>query len=51
MPIGMERQFFAVTADMVENLNAIGITVTDHVLYLTHVPRRHSHCAGAAGRC
>jgi hypothetical protein len=33
--VGMERQFFAVTSDMVENLRAIGITVTDHVLYLT----------------
>jgi hypothetical protein len=35
LEIGMERQFFAVTADMVEALNSIGITVTDHVLYLT----------------
>ena len=33
--VGMEKQFFAVTADMVEALNGIGITVTDHVLYLT----------------
>jgi hypothetical protein len=32
--VGMERQFFAVTSEMVEPLNAIGITVTDHVLYL-----------------
>jgi hypothetical protein len=37
--VGMERQFFAVTADMVEPLNAIGITVTDHVLYLTVTTR------------
>jgi hypothetical protein len=37
--VGMERQFFAVTADMVEPLNAIGITVTDHVLYLTITTR------------
>ena len=33
--VGMEKQFFAVNTDMVEPLNAIGITVTDHVLYLT----------------
>jgi hypothetical protein len=33
--VGMERQFFAVTTNMVEPLNSIGITVTDHVLYLT----------------
>jgi hypothetical protein len=31
----MEKQFFAVTSDMVEALNAIGITVSDHTLYLT----------------
>jgi hypothetical protein len=37
--VGMERQFFAVTSDMVENLHAIGITVTDHVLYLTITSR------------
>ena len=37
--IGMERKFFAVTADMVEPLNSIGITVTDHTLYLTITPR------------
>jgi hypothetical protein len=35
LEVGMERQFFAVTADMVENLSGIGITVTDHALYLT----------------
>jgi hypothetical protein len=33
--VGMERHYFAVTADMIENLNGIGITATDHVLYLT----------------
>src|SRR5262249_3154709 len=33
--VGMERQYFAVTSDMVVNLNSIGITVTDHMLYLT----------------
>jgi hypothetical protein len=37
--VGMERQFFAVTHEMVEPLNAIGITVTDHVLYLTVTSR------------
>jgi hypothetical protein len=33
--VGMEKRFFAVTADMIENLNSIGITVADHALYLT----------------
>jgi hypothetical protein len=37
--IGMEKQFFAVTSDMVEPLNAIGISVTDHTLYLTIASR------------
>jgi hypothetical protein len=37
--VGMEKQFFAVNTDMVEPLNAIGITVTDHVLYLTITTR------------
>jgi hypothetical protein len=37
--VGIEKQFFAVTADMVENLAAIGITVTNHVLYLTITAR------------
>ena len=35
----MERQFFAVTSDMVEALNGIGITVADHTLYLTVTTR------------
>ena len=35
LEVGMERQYFAVTADMVEALKGIGISVTDHVLYLT----------------
>jgi hypothetical protein len=39
LEVGMEQQFFAVTADMVEALRAIGITVTDHVLYLTITAR------------
>jgi hypothetical protein len=37
--VGMEKQFFAVSADMVEALNSIGITVTDYVLYLTITAR------------
>jgi hypothetical protein len=36
---GMERQFFAVTADMIGPLGGIGITVTDHTLYLTVTSR------------
>jgi hypothetical protein len=35
LEVGMEKQFFAVTADMVVALNGIGINVTHHVLYLT----------------
>ena len=37
--IGMEKQYFAVTSDMVEPLNAIGISVTDHTLYFTITSR------------
>jgi hypothetical protein len=37
--VGMERQFFAVTDEMVEALAGIGITITDHTLYLTVTPR------------
>jgi hypothetical protein len=36
---GMEKQFFAVSTNMVEALNSIGITVTDHTLYLTVTSR------------
>jgi hypothetical protein len=39
LEVGMERQFFAVTPDMVVALSGIGITVTDHVLYLTVTSR------------
>lgn len=39
LEVGMERQFFAVSNEMVENLQAIGITVTDHALYLTVTTR------------
>jgi hypothetical protein len=35
LEVGMERKFFAVTSDMVEALGGIGITVSDHTLYLT----------------
>jgi hypothetical protein len=37
--VGMERQFFAVTDPMVIALAGIGITVTDHRLYLVVSPR------------
>jgi hypothetical protein len=39
LEVGMERQFFAVAPDMVEALAGIGITVTDHALYLTVTSR------------
>jgi hypothetical protein len=39
LEVGMERQFFAVTDEMVEALVGIGITVTDHTLYLTVTSR------------
>src|SRR5258707_6663025 len=37
--MGMERQYFAVTPDMVEPLAGIGISVTDHALYLSITSR------------
>jgi hypothetical protein len=37
--VGMEKQYFAVTPDMVEPLAGIGISVTDHTLYLTITSR------------
>jgi hypothetical protein len=37
--VGMEKQFFAVTDAMVTALAGIGITVSDHTLYLTATPR------------
>jgi hypothetical protein len=39
LEVGMERQFFAVSPDMIEALGSIGITVSDHVLYLTITSR------------
>jgi hypothetical protein len=37
--VGMERQFFVVTPDMVEPLANIGISVSDSILYLTVTSR------------
>jgi hypothetical protein len=39
LEVGMERQFFAVSDDMVEALAGIGITVSLHTLYLTVTSR------------
>jgi hypothetical protein len=39
LEVGMERQFFAVTKEMVAALNGIGITVSDYTLYLTVTSR------------
>jgi hypothetical protein len=39
LEVGMERQFFAVTDEMVEALASIGISVTNHMLYLTVTSR------------
>jgi hypothetical protein len=36
--VGMDRQYIAVSPDMVEPLASMGITVTDHTLYLTITP-------------
>jgi hypothetical protein len=35
LEIGMERKYFAVTDDMVSALAGIGITISNHTLYLT----------------
>ena len=37
--VGMEKQFFAVADNMIEALSSIGISVTDHTLYLTATSR------------
>ena len=37
--IGMDKHYFAVAPDMVTALSGIGITVTDHALYLTVTSR------------
>jgi hypothetical protein len=39
LEVGMERQFFAVTKEMEAALYGIGITVSEHVLYLTTTSR------------
>jgi hypothetical protein len=39
LEVGMERQFFAVTSEMVTALSGIGITVADYTLYLTITSR------------
>ena len=39
LEVGMDKHFFAVTSDMVGPLSAIGITVSDRMLYLTITPR------------
>jgi hypothetical protein len=36
--VGMDRHYIAVMPDMIESLASIGITVTDHILYLTITP-------------
>jgi hypothetical protein len=54
LEIGMERQFFAVTDEMMEALSGIGITATEHTLYLTVtsrgavriIPIRHANADG-----
>jgi hypothetical protein len=38
LEVGMDRHYFAVTADMVPALAGIGITVTTHTLYMTVTP-------------
>ena len=49
--VGMEKQYFAVTSDMIEPLKQIGITVSDHTLYLTVTSRgAAAHRAGADRR-
>jgi hypothetical protein len=37
--VGMEKHCFAVTHDMIEPLASIGITVSDHILYLIVTPK------------
>ena len=52
LEIGMEKTFFAVTPDMTEALGSIGITVTNHALYLTITARggiRIVPCRQASG--
>jgi hypothetical protein len=37
--VGMDRRYIAVAPNMIEPLASLGITVTDHTLYLTVTPR------------
>jgi hypothetical protein len=54
LEVGMEKQFFAVSDEMKEALASIGISVTNHTLYLTVtsrgavriVPVRHANADG-----
>jgi hypothetical protein len=39
LEVGMEKHYFAVDTDMVVALAGIGITVSEHTLYLTVTPR------------
>jgi hypothetical protein len=39
LEVGMEKQYFAVDSEMVVALAGIGISVTEHTLYLTVTPR------------
>ena len=48
--VGMEKQYFAVTSDMIEPLKQIGITVSDHTLYLTVTSARRSPPRAGADR-
>ena len=51
LEVGMEKQYFAVTPDMVEALAGIGITVTDHTLYPDkNVARCNPRRTGAPGQ-
>ena len=55
LEVGMDKHFFAVTPDMVTALASIGITVTDHTLYLTCTSRGAVaivpvRCAGPDGQ-
>jgi hypothetical protein len=54
LEVGMEKQFFAVSDAMVTALAGIGITVSDHTLYLTVTENNATRivpvrCAGADG--
>ena len=48
--VGMDRHFIAVMPHMIEPLASIGITVADHVLYLTITPEGGLRIIPARGR-